>query len=193
MFAGVLAGVTWAVETIVLGIALAMSPFVSTEQAIVLAPFVSTFLHDLFSAVFSWIYNAIRGNLPAFFKALKDYCDTYENRHFKTDDVMLDPNKFNPKNEKAPDTPEPEVCIFRGSAIKLYIKDHPNVSMQVKIKTLNDELLDNLNYYLSTTGKLYKKKKTEAIRRAFYSSFGAQKFKDSIFAFYDDFITKQKK
>lgn len=125
----------------------------------------------------------------AFFKALKDYCDNYENRHFKTDDVMLDPNKFNPKNEKAPDTPEPEVCIFRGSAIKLYIKDHPNVSMQVKIKTLNDELLDNLNYYLSTTGKLYKKKKTEAIRRAFYSYFGAQKFKDSIFAFYDDFIS----
>ena len=71
MFAGIVAGVTWAVETIVLGIALAMSPFVSTEQAIVLAPFVSTFLHDLFSAIFSWIYNGARGNLPAFFKALK--------------------------------------------------------------------------------------------------------------------------
>ena len=71
MFAGIVAGITWAAETIILGIALAMSPFVSTEQAIFLAPFVSTFLHDFFSAVFSWIYNGVRGNLPAFFKAVK--------------------------------------------------------------------------------------------------------------------------
>ena len=46
MIYGVLAGVTWALETIILGVALAMSPFVETEQAIFLAPFVSTFLHD---------------------------------------------------------------------------------------------------------------------------------------------------
>ena len=71
MVAGIIAGITWAVETIVLGIALAMSPFVSTEQAVVLAPFVSTFLHDTCSAIFAWIYNGARGKLPAFFRALK--------------------------------------------------------------------------------------------------------------------------
>ena len=71
MFAGILAGITWAVETIILGIALAMSPFVSTEQAILLAPFASTFLHDLFSAIWSCIYNGVRGNLPAVGRALK--------------------------------------------------------------------------------------------------------------------------
>lgn len=43
---GILAGLTWALETIILGIALGMSPFVSTEQAVFLAPFVSTFIHD---------------------------------------------------------------------------------------------------------------------------------------------------
>ena len=58
-------------ETIVLGIALAMSPFVSTEQAVLLAPFASTFLHDLFSAIWSCIYNGVRGNLPAVGRALK--------------------------------------------------------------------------------------------------------------------------
>ena len=51
MLMGILSGITWAIETIVLGIALSMTPFVSSEQAIVLAPFASTFLHDLFSAV----------------------------------------------------------------------------------------------------------------------------------------------
>ena len=52
MIAGILAGITWAIETIVLGIALAMSPFVSTEKAIFLAPFISTFIHDAFSSSF---------------------------------------------------------------------------------------------------------------------------------------------
>lgn len=71
MFAGIIAGVTWAVETIILGIALAMSPFCSTEQAVLLAPFASTFLHDLFSAVWSCVYNGVRGNLRAVGRALK--------------------------------------------------------------------------------------------------------------------------
>lgn len=71
MLAGILAGVTWAIETVVLGIALAMTPFVSSEQAIFLAPFVSTFLHDLFSAIWSCAYNGVRGNLPNVWKALK--------------------------------------------------------------------------------------------------------------------------
>ncbi len=69
MFAGIIAGVTWAVATVVLGIALSMSPFCSTEQAIFLAPFVSTFLHDACSAIWSWIYNGIRGNLKNVWKA----------------------------------------------------------------------------------------------------------------------------
>ncbi len=71
MFAGIIAGVTWALETVILGIALAMSPFCSTEQAIFLAPFVSTFLHDACSAVWSFIYNGVRGNLGNVWKAFK--------------------------------------------------------------------------------------------------------------------------
>lgn len=71
MFAGIIAGITWAIETIVLGIALAMTPFVSTEQAVFLAPFVSTFLHDFFSAIWACVYNGTRGNLPNVVKALK--------------------------------------------------------------------------------------------------------------------------
>lgn len=71
MLAGVIAGITWAIETTIIGIALAMSPFASTEQAIILAPFVSTFIHDSFSAVFACAYNGVRGNLPNVVKALK--------------------------------------------------------------------------------------------------------------------------
>lgn len=71
MVAGVLAGLTWALETIILGIALAMSPFCTTEEAIFLAPFVSTFLHDAFSAIWATAYNGVRGKLPNVWKAFK--------------------------------------------------------------------------------------------------------------------------
>lgn len=69
MIAGILAGITWALETITLGIALAMTPFVSTEQAVFLAPFVSTFLHDTCSALWATAYNGVRGNLGNVWRA----------------------------------------------------------------------------------------------------------------------------
>lgn len=71
MIPGIIAAVTWALETVVLGIALGMSPFCSTEQAVFLAPFVSTFLHDLCSALWAAGYNGIRGNTKNVWKALK--------------------------------------------------------------------------------------------------------------------------
>ena len=77
MLAGILAGITWALETIILGAALAMTPFVSTAQAVFLAPFVSTFIHDACSAVFSCAYNGARGNLPQLVKALKTRSGKY--------------------------------------------------------------------------------------------------------------------
>lgn len=70
MIYGIIAGITWALETIILGIALAMTPFVSTEQAVFLAPFVSTFLHDACSAVWSAVYNSLHGNLKKVWHAL---------------------------------------------------------------------------------------------------------------------------
>ncbi len=63
MIYGILGGITWALETVILGIALAMAPFVSTEQGLFLAPFVSTFLHDLISAAYMFGFNGIRGKL----------------------------------------------------------------------------------------------------------------------------------
>lgn len=70
MIYGIVAGITWALETIILGVALAMTPFVSTEQAVFLAPFVSTFLHDACSAIWATIYNGVRGNLKNVWYAL---------------------------------------------------------------------------------------------------------------------------
>lgn len=71
MFDGLLAGILWGLDTVILGVALAMTPFVSTEQAIFLAPFVSTFVHDFCSSMWMLLYMAIKRELGNVVKALK--------------------------------------------------------------------------------------------------------------------------
>ena len=71
MFSGIIAGVLWGLDTVILGIALAMAPFVSTEQAIVLAPFVSTFLHDACSSLWMLLYMGIKRQYKNVIRALK--------------------------------------------------------------------------------------------------------------------------
>ncbi|ETA74319.1 DMT family transporter [Ligilactobacillus equi] len=60
MIAGIIAGVTWALETLALGLGLNMVPFIDSEQAVILAPFVATFIHDTFSALWATLYNILR-------------------------------------------------------------------------------------------------------------------------------------
>ena len=71
MLCGVFAGITWALETVILGIALSMSPFVSSAEGIFLAPFVSTLIHDGISALFLLAVNGSRGRLKDLFMICK--------------------------------------------------------------------------------------------------------------------------
>lgn len=71
MVYGLLSGLLWGLDTVLLGIALAMSQFVSTEQAIFLAPFVSTFLHDAFSSIWMAIYMMFKREIKKTFNAAK--------------------------------------------------------------------------------------------------------------------------
>ena len=71
MFSGIFAGITWALETVILGFALAMTPFVSTEQGLLLAPFVSTFIHDAASALYMLILNGARRKLKDLLRVCK--------------------------------------------------------------------------------------------------------------------------
>lgn len=70
MFFGLMSGILWGLDTVLLGVALNMTPFISTEQAIFLAPFVSTFLHDLFSSIWMAIYMLFKKQLKKTIKAM---------------------------------------------------------------------------------------------------------------------------
>ena len=71
MIYGLLSGILWGLDTVLLGIALTITPFISTEQAIFLAPFVSTFLHDLFSSIWMAIYMMLKKQIGNTIKAAK--------------------------------------------------------------------------------------------------------------------------
>lgn len=68
---GLGAALTWALDTVILSIALSCTAFFETEQAIALAAFTSTFLHDASSAVFTFVYMAVRKKLGATWKLLR--------------------------------------------------------------------------------------------------------------------------
>ncbi|WP_297424144.1 DMT family transporter [Clostridium sp.] len=67
---GIGSAVTWGIDTVLVGLVLAMSPF-SSEGAIVLAPIITACFHDVFSAVWTFIYLALRGKLGPLVKAMK--------------------------------------------------------------------------------------------------------------------------
>lgn len=77
MFSGLAAGILWGLDTVILGIALARSEFVSTDQAIMLAPFVSTFLHDACSALWMLIYMGLKKQYKNVLNALKTKSGKY--------------------------------------------------------------------------------------------------------------------
>jgi drug/metabolite transporter (DMT)-like permease len=71
MFFGLFAGILWGLDTVILGVALAMSPFISAGEAVFLAPFVSTFLHDVLSSIWMLIYMGIKKEYKKIIRALK--------------------------------------------------------------------------------------------------------------------------
>lgn len=68
---GLLSGLLWGLDTVLLGIVLGMSHFVQSEWIIFLAPFISTFFHDIFSSFWMLIYLSIKGELKTTIKSIK--------------------------------------------------------------------------------------------------------------------------
>lgn len=141
---------------------------------------------------------AIKGT-SAYFETLKAFCDEYERKAIKAEDIVLYPDEFtegfengvigiydrreNPTGRKGG-----PVCLLRGSAIKKYIDDNPNFSVQTKTDFLNNEIHENLENELSLKGMSYTEKEKKAIRKAYKCPLGVKEFKGSLYKIYDEFI-----
>lgn len=67
---GIGSAVTWGIDTVLMVIVLAMAPFLP-ENAVFLAPVITAFFHDAFSAVWTFIYLGLKKQLGPLFKAIK--------------------------------------------------------------------------------------------------------------------------
>lgn len=68
---GLFSGILWGLDTVVLGIALSMSPYIGTVEAIAFAAIASSFLHDAGCAIWLMIYMGAKRRLKDTLAALK--------------------------------------------------------------------------------------------------------------------------
>lgn len=68
---GFFSGILWGLDTVILGIGLAMAPYVGTAAAAAFASIVGSFLHDAFCAIWLFGYMALKGRLKDTVAALK--------------------------------------------------------------------------------------------------------------------------
>lgn len=68
---GLFSGILWGLDTVVLGIALSMSPYIGTAEAIAFAAIASSFLHDAGCAIWLMIYMGAKRRLKDTLAALK--------------------------------------------------------------------------------------------------------------------------
>ena len=68
---GLFSGCLWGLDTVILGIALTMVPFIGTAEALALGAIVSSALHDVCCALWLLLYMGVRGRLKDTLAALK--------------------------------------------------------------------------------------------------------------------------
>lgn len=68
---GLMSGILWGLDTVILGIGLALAPYVGTAEALAFASIVGSFLHDAFCALWLFGYMAFRRRLGDTVAALK--------------------------------------------------------------------------------------------------------------------------
>ena len=71
MLTGLSAGILWALDTVILGIALSLPPFSAGASAAILAPLICTFLHDAFSSLWMLGFTAVTKQFKNVYHALR--------------------------------------------------------------------------------------------------------------------------
>ncbi|MCQ6282027.1 DMT family transporter [Bacillus sp. EB600] len=69
--AGVASSAAWGINTVIIGVILTKAPFIGTKEAILLAPFVSSFAHDFFSSLWMILLMTMKGKIIEVLKYMK--------------------------------------------------------------------------------------------------------------------------
>lgn len=68
---GFFSGLLWGLDTVILGIGLALAPYIGSAEALAYASIAGSFLHDAFCAIWLFGYMGVRGRLKDTLAALK--------------------------------------------------------------------------------------------------------------------------
>ncbi|MHA6258913.1 DMT family transporter [Sporosarcina sp. CAU 1771] len=68
---GIFSGIFWAVDTVLIGVVLSMTGFLAFEEILFVAPLLSTFLHDVFSAIWMTVFLLGKGEYKTAISSLK--------------------------------------------------------------------------------------------------------------------------
>ena len=68
---GLLSGLLWGLDTVILGIGMAMAPYFGSAEALAFSSIVGSFLHDTFCAVWLFGYMGVKSRLGDTLAALK--------------------------------------------------------------------------------------------------------------------------
>ena len=68
---GFFSGLLWGLDTVILGIGLALAPYIGSAEALACASIAGSFLHDAFCAIWLFGYMGVRGRLKDTLAALK--------------------------------------------------------------------------------------------------------------------------
>lgn len=75
---GILSGMTWGLDTVLIGVAMAMAPFVENPVLVIGGTFICSMLHDAFAALWMVIIMGFKGRLKELWPAFKSkdglYC-----------------------------------------------------------------------------------------------------------------------
>ncbi|WP_294377408.1 DMT family transporter [uncultured Clostridium sp.] len=70
VMSGITSAATWGLDTVLMAVVLGMAPFLP-DEAVFLAPFVTAFFHDTFSAIWTFIYLALKRQTGNLFRAMR--------------------------------------------------------------------------------------------------------------------------
>ena len=144
---------------------------------------------------------SIKGS-SGWFHDLEAYCNELEWNSILKDSIYLNPRQFveglkDGKSGIYDETagkkikPSDLILLVDGEAVKRYIRQNPRISMQNKINMLNDRLLNKIKEEFLGKGVKYTEAERKAILRAYRGRYGGKEWKGSIYALYQDFLTRQ--
>lgn len=130
----------------------------------------------------------------AWFHALEAYCAALEWRAVPREDIAINRADYGiyGVKETHPAAARSKLLLPRD-AIETYIRENPQISIQNKIRMLNERIAAKVNNEIAGKEVGYTPEEKKELCRKFRFHFGPKRWKKPIFEIYEDFLAQQER